>query len=88
VTGASRSQPHPPSLVQTRLTGPAEAGIAAQQQLLQVTAYVPCPDGERMAILTLATIAVERAEHYRSLLRDIAHMVSFDSPPPDAPDEE
>ncbi|WP_369261216.1 hypothetical protein [Streptomyces sp. R35] len=41
-----------------------------------------------MAILTLATTAVERAEHYRSLLWDTAHMVSFDSPLPDVPDEE
>ncbi|MFJ2832719.1 hypothetical protein ACIPC1_35075 [Streptomyces sp. NPDC087263] len=78
----------PASLVQSRMTGPLEAGLAAHRQLLQVTAYVPCPDGRRIAILTLATTAVERARHYRSLLLDIARMVSFDNPLPDTPDEE
>lgn len=82
----------PASLVQTRLTGPPEAGFAAQRQLLQVTAYVPCPDGQRVAILTLATTAVEHAGHYRALLGDIAGSVSFDNPlsavSSDVPDED
>jgi len=78
----------PASLVQTRLTGPPEAGRAAGRQLLQVTGYVPCPDGERIAILKLATTAVERGPHYRILLRDIARTVSFDNPLPDVSDED
>ncbi|MFF4348952.1 hypothetical protein [Streptomyces sp. NPDC001530] len=76
----------PASLVQERLTTPPEAGLG-QRDLLQFTAYVPCPDGARIAILTLATTAVGRARHYRALLRDIAESVSFDNPFPDVPDE-
>jgi hypothetical protein len=50
------------------------------ERLLQVSAYVPYPDGERLAILNLATPAVEHADHYRALLREIAYLVSFDNP--------
>ncbi|MFC9848354.1 hypothetical protein ACFWFF_00585 [Streptomyces sp. NPDC060223] len=78
----------PASLVQTRLAGPPEAGTAAGRQLLQVTGYVPCLDGERIAILKLATTAVERSPDYRTLLRDITSTVSFDNPLSDVPDEE
>jgi hypothetical protein len=78
----------PASLVQTRLTGPPGTGLAAGRQLLQITAYVPCPDGRRIAILTLATTAVEKAGHYRVVLRQIAETVSFDHPLQDAPDED
>ena len=77
----------PASLVQKRLTLPLE-GPLAQQELLQITVYVPCPDGVRIAILTLATTAVERAEQYRTLLRDIAYTVSFDNPLLDVSDDE
>jgi hypothetical protein len=77
----------PASLVQRRLALPLEAPLA-QQELLQTAAYVPCPDGVRIAILALATTAVERAEQYRTLLRDIACTVSFDNPLSDIPDED
>ncbi|KPI04209.1 hypothetical protein OK074_4736 [Actinobacteria bacterium OK074] len=77
----------PAALVQSRLTGPPEAGIAAQRQLLQATAYVPCPDGRRIAILTLATTAVDHVHNYRLLLRDIAETVTFDNPLPTASDD-
>ncbi|MGW1558236.1 hypothetical protein ACWCQ1_17200 [Streptomyces sp. NPDC002144] len=43
----------PVSLVQTRLTAPQEAGNTTGHRLLQNTAYVPCPDGRPLAILTL-----------------------------------
>ncbi|MFE7166711.1 hypothetical protein [Streptomyces sp. NPDC057616] len=63
-------------------------GPLGQQELLQIAAYVPCPDGMRIAILTLATTGVERADQYRTVLRDIARSISFDNPLSDAPDEE
>ncbi|MFF7469847.1 hypothetical protein [Streptomyces sp. NPDC008092] len=77
----------PASLVQTRLREPAELGLGAPNGLLQVTAYVPCLDGRRIAILSLATAAVEHAEHYRDLLRDIAGTVSFEDPLPELSDD-
>jgi hypothetical protein len=67
----------PGSLVETHTVPP---GSGLGERLLQVSAYVPYPDGERLAILNLATPAVERAEHYRALLREIAFLVSFDTP--------
>ncbi|MFJ9564386.1 hypothetical protein ACIRQQ_30650 [Streptomyces fuscichromogenes] len=70
----------PASLVQTRLNTPPELGLGAPSGLVQVTAYVPCSDGRRIAILSLATTAVEHAQHYRDLLRDIAGTVSFEDP--------
>jgi hypothetical protein len=82
----------PASLVQVALNGSPENGIAEGHRLLQITAYVPCPDGRRIALLTLATTAVGQAEYYRALLIDIAGTVSFDNPLPhatdDAPDED
>ncbi len=76
----------PASLVETHVDAPRGSGLG--QQLLQITAYVPYPDGERLAILTLATPSVERADHYRALLREIAYLVSFDSPLSPESDEE
>jgi hypothetical protein len=76
----------PVSLVQTSLTAPMEAGNATEYRLLQNTAYVPSPDGRRLAILTLATTAVGRTSYYRALLRDIVGTVSFDNPLPKASD--
>ncbi|MGW7549294.1 hypothetical protein ACWGKQ_50480 [Streptomyces sp. NPDC054770] len=73
----------PASLVQTRLSEPPELGLGAPSGLLQITAYVPCLDGRRVSILSLATTAVEHAQHYRDLLRDIAGTVSFEDPLPD-----
>ncbi|MEU5312035.1 hypothetical protein [Streptomyces sp. NPDC021562] len=81
----------PAALVQTRADVPAELGLNAPDGLLQVTAYVPCLDGRRVAILSLATTAVEHARHFRDLLRDIAATVSFEDPLPpvsDAPDKD
>ncbi|MFJ9703977.1 hypothetical protein [Streptomyces sp. NPDC101234] len=82
----------PAALVQTRLTAPPELGLGAPCELLQITAYAPCPDGRRMAILQLATASVARARHYRALLTDIADSVSFENPLPcvsdDVPDKE
>ncbi|MEV7324736.1 hypothetical protein [Streptomyces sp. NPDC093970] len=70
----------PASLVQTRLTAPLELGLGEPCELLQLTAYVPCPDGERIAIVSLATTAVAHVMHYRALLLDITRTVSFDNP--------
>ncbi|WP_123974474.1 hypothetical protein [Streptomyces sp. Ag109_O5-1] len=78
----------PAALVQTRLDAPSELGLGAPYELLQVTAHVPCFDGRRIAILSLATTAVRHAEHYRDLLRDIAGSVSFEDPLPDASDSD
>ncbi|MBY8344804.1 hypothetical protein LXH13_25530 [Streptomyces spinosirectus] len=67
----------PGSLVETHV---AASDARLGERLLQVSAYVPYPDGERLAILNLATPAVEHADHYRALLREIAYLVSFDNP--------
>jgi hypothetical protein len=77
----------PGALVETWLRGPADAGLAAYQ-LAQVTVYVPCPDGRRLALLTLATTEVEHAPAYRALMRGIAYSTSFDNPLPDILDED
>ncbi|MFJ8492363.1 hypothetical protein ACIRBZ_29035 [Streptomyces sp. NPDC094038] len=77
----------PASLVQTRLKEPPELGLGAPSGLLQVTAYVPSPDGRRIAILSLATTAVDHAQHYRDLLRDIAATASFENPLPEVSDD-
>jgi len=68
----------PVSIVEALVDAPPGADL--EQQLLQISAYIPYPDGERLAIATLATPAVERADHYRALLREIACLVSFDNP--------
>ncbi|MER7477023.1 hypothetical protein ABTX60_05085 [Streptomyces sp. NPDC126510] len=77
----------PASLVQERLTAPSESGLVGRD-LIQITAYVPCPDAARVTALTLATAAVGRAQHYCALLRDIAQTVTFDNPLPDVSDED
>ncbi|MFE9607820.1 hypothetical protein [Streptomyces sp. NPDC006012] len=68
----------PASLVEAHVDAPSGSGLG--QQLLQISGYIPYPDGERLAILTLAAPAVQRADHYRVLLREIALLVSFDNP--------
>ncbi|MEU3517189.1 hypothetical protein ABZ770_18190 [Streptomyces sp. NPDC006654] len=82
----------PAALVQSRLSAPPELGLAAPRELLQVTVHAPCPDGERIAILSLATTAVGQGRYYRALLTDIAVTVSFENPLTgtfiDAPDKE
>ncbi|SEE65072.1 hypothetical protein [Streptomyces sp. Ag109_O5-10] len=77
----------PASLVQTRLKVPPELGLGAPSGLLQVTAYVPCLDGRGIAMLSLATTAVDHARHYRGLLRDIAATVGFENPLPEVSDD-
>ncbi|MBW8795836.1 MAG: hypothetical protein JF597_20265 [Streptomyces sp.] len=77
----------PASLVQTRLKDPPELELGAPSGLLQVTAYVPSLDGRRIAILSLATTAIEHAGLYRDLLRDIAATVSFEDPLRDMSDD-
>ncbi|MEU9151054.1 hypothetical protein AB0D59_10995 [Streptomyces sp. NPDC048417] len=77
----------PASLVQTRLNAPSELGLGAPCELLQVTVYLPCPDGERIAILSLAATTVERARRYRALLTDVAGTVSFENPIPEVSDD-
>ncbi|WP_129307062.1 hypothetical protein [Streptomyces sp. L2] len=78
----------PAALVQSRLTGPSEVGPVAGRRLLQITAHVPCTEGRRIAMLTLATTAIERAQEYRCLLRDIARSLSFENPLADQRTEE
>ncbi|MFJ9345982.1 hypothetical protein [Streptomyces sp. NPDC101237] len=77
----------PASLVQTRLTAPSELGLGVPCELVQLTVYLPCPDGERIAVLSLSTTTATRAKHYRALLLDIASTVSFESPFPEKSDE-
>ncbi|MGW5650989.1 hypothetical protein [Streptomyces humi] len=77
----------PAALVQTRLEAPSELDLHTPGGLLQITAHIPCPDGRRMAILSLATTAVERARLYRDLLRGIAGTVSFEDPLPVVSDD-
>jgi hypothetical protein len=60
-------------------TVPAAHGLA-EERLLLLTAYIPHPSGERLAVLDLATAAVARAEHYRAMLRDTAYGFTFDDP--------
>ncbi|MFF0005936.1 hypothetical protein ACFYQT_21175 [Streptomyces tibetensis] len=69
----------PASLVEIR-TSPHVGD--ARQELLQVVAYVPFPDARKLAILTLSTTAVHRADHYRNLLRESARLVTFENPLP------
>ncbi|TPQ20234.1 hypothetical protein [Streptomyces sporangiiformans] len=76
----------PVSISETIRIPTVESGLP-QDPLLQVYAHLPHPDGKRMAILTLGTTAVARREQYRSLLRQIAELVSFDNPLAQAEDE-
>ncbi|MGW5633886.1 hypothetical protein [Streptomyces sp. NPDC003832] len=48
--------------------------------LLQIRAYAPHPDCKRLAVLMLGTTAVARRAEYRTILRQIAESVSFESP--------
>lgn len=61
---------------------PAEADML-HRSLYQVTAYLPYPDGRRLAVLTLTSTAVEAREFFRDVHRAIAESVSFDNPLPD-----
>ncbi|MFD4477454.1 hypothetical protein ACFWPU_15265 [Streptomyces sp. NPDC058471] len=59
---------------------PMAVGGLTQQLLLQTHAHLPHPDGKRLVVLTLSTTAVHRREEYRTLLRQIAELVSFENP--------
>ncbi|MEU6196368.1 hypothetical protein [Streptomyces sp. NPDC047061] len=77
----------PAAIVQTRMTAPPELNLGAPCELLQATAYVPCPDGRRIAVLSLATASVTRARLYRALLKGVAGTVSFENPLLDVADD-
>ncbi|MFF4400112.1 hypothetical protein [Streptomyces sp. NPDC001480] len=67
----------PASLVETLVT----AQVAeTPQKLLQLAVHVPYPDAAKLAVLTLSTPAVHRADHYRDLLREVARIVTFKNP--------
>ncbi len=72
----------PGTIAETVVETPASVD-PLQRSLYQATAYLPHPDGKRLAVLALGTTAVEAREHYRDMLRAIAHMVSFDNPLPE-----
>ncbi|MEU6078982.1 hypothetical protein [Streptomyces sp. NPDC047108] len=69
----------PASISETVRTAAAGSGFP-QEPLLQVFAHLPHPDGKRLAVLTLSTSAVRHREQYRSILRQIAELVSFENP--------
>ncbi|MER5970128.1 hypothetical protein ABT112_10410 [Streptomyces sp. NPDC002055] len=69
----------PASLSETVRVALPDSGLP-QQPLLQVHAHLPHPDGKRLAVLTLSTMAIVRRAEYHQLLRQIAEMVSFDDP--------
>ncbi|MEU6549643.1 hypothetical protein ABZ915_05015 [Streptomyces sp. NPDC046915] len=67
----------PASLVETLVS----AQVAdAPRELLQLAVHVPYPHAAKLAVLTLSTPAVHRADHYRDLLREVARMVTFENP--------
>ncbi|MFF4703897.1 hypothetical protein ACWC4D_24315 [Streptomyces sp. NPDC001288] len=73
----------PGSLVETHVAAARELGPTVPCRLLQIAAYIPCADGRRIAVLSLATTHTEQASHYRALLTDIAGTVSFENPFPE-----
>lgn len=71
----------PATLSETlRAPTPAPGLPPDRRPLLQLHAHLPHPTGKRMAILTLSTAAAARREEYRTLLRHIAELVSFEDP--------
>ncbi|MCF3129806.1 hypothetical protein IPZ69_05325 [Streptomyces olivochromogenes] len=72
--------PSGPATISETVRTPAAGSDVPQDPLLQVHAYLPHPDGKRMAILMLNTTATHRREQYRNILRQIAEMVSFENP--------
>ncbi|WP_405870289.1 hypothetical protein [Streptomyces sp. NBC_00005] len=69
----------PASMSETVRTPTSESGLPPTP-LLQICAYLPHPDCKRMAVLTLSTTAVDRRDQYRTILRQIAELTSFESP--------
>ncbi|MET8446966.1 hypothetical protein [Streptomyces sp. NPDC005209] len=72
--------PSGPATISETVRTSAAGFDVPQDPLLQVHAYLPHPDGKRMAILMLNTTATHRREQYRNILRQIAEMVSFENP--------
>jgi hypothetical protein len=69
----------PAALGDKTLTVAPDLGLPVDR-LLQLHAYLPHPDGCRLAVLTLTTAAVNRRAHYHAMLRDVAEHVSFENP--------
>ncbi|MFF0724646.1 hypothetical protein [Streptomyces sp. NPDC004134] len=69
----------PAALGEVGRTVAPDLGLGVER-LLQVHAYLPHPDGSRLAVLTLTTPAPHRRAHYRAMLHDVAEHVSFDDP--------
>lgn len=69
----------PVGICETLRMTASHSGFGARR-LLQNHAYLPHPDGERLAVLTLSTGAVELRDDYRRILRGIVNLVSFDAP--------
>ncbi len=72
----------PAAFVEAVVELPAAAD-PGRHSMYEITAYLPYPDGRKLAVLTLTTTAVEAREHYRDIHRAIAQTVSFDNPLPD-----
>ncbi|GAA3087399.1 hypothetical protein ACFQ0X_19345 [Streptomyces rectiviolaceus] len=71
----------PATLSETlRAPAPATGLPHPRGPLLQLHAHLPHPTGKRMAVLTLSTAAAARREEYRTLLRQITELVSFENP--------
>ncbi|MEU5957277.1 hypothetical protein [Streptomyces sp. NPDC047525] len=71
----------PATLSETlRAPAPAAGLPPGRRALLQLHAHLPHPTGKRIAVLTLSTAAAARRDEYRALLRQIAELVSFESP--------
>ncbi|MGW0626682.1 hypothetical protein [Streptomyces sp. NPDC002758] len=69
-----------PAAFSETLRSPRSDSGLPQERLLQIYAHLPHPDGRSLALLTLSTNAVAHRSHYRSLLRQIAELASFDDP--------
>ncbi|MEU8570152.1 hypothetical protein AB0C51_17680 [Streptomyces pathocidini] len=72
----------PGAFTETVVEIPASAD-AQQRSVYEITAYLPYPNGRKLAVLTLTTTAVDAREHYRDIHRGIAKLVSFDNPLPE-----
>ncbi|WP_406330421.1 hypothetical protein [Streptomyces sp. NBC_00203] len=69
----------PATVSETVLIPQADRGLP-QMPLLQIHAHLPHPDCKRLVVLALSTTAGARREQYRTILRQIAELVSFENP--------
>lgn len=72
----------PAAISDTLITMPDLDG-APGREVYQCTLHIPAPSGTRLGVLTLSTTAVASRSHYRTLMEDIAHTVSFHDPLPE-----